>query len=224
MGVLTESIRILSTTEMAQEVQSSASKDMARALALAGSETTSIAEMGGRITDEGGGNALHTYLGDKFSLTGSTVTTEWNKDVVPGLTTAQANSNYNPNNGPDQTDFLKLHDIGEAQRLNDAYLQTHTSHDPPHAENRLAASYQPQQPAHLIRHYSCELGNLSGEFATDAVRSGAQASLQLYGNPKAVADVTIPAKETVVRSFVARSSDNAVQYTFDKRTAIFEPR
>lgn len=223
MGAITGNARMLSIAEMAGQIDASASKDVAQSMALAASETTSIASMPGRVTDEGGGSNLHSYLADKFSLTGATVTTEWNKDVLPGLTTAQANVNSNPNNGPDQTDFLKMKEIDEGKRLNDAYLAKHPTHDAPHAEERLVATYSPQQDASFVRYFDREEGNLKGAYVTDRHHVDPRASLALYANPTGVADVIAPPHEEITRSYVARSADNALQYLINPKNSSFNP-
>lgn len=224
MGTITSDARMLSIAEMAAQVNASASKDVAQSMALAASETTFIAAMPGRITNEGGGNALHTYLGDKFSLTGATVTTEWNKDVLPGLTTAQANANSHPNNGPDQTDHLKLNDIGRANELNEAAHLRNPQNDPPHADERLVATYSPQQSADFLRYFNQEEGNLKGAFVTDREYSNPQSALALYVKPTGLADVVAPPHEEITRSYVARSADNALQYLINPKNSSFDPR
>jgi hypothetical protein len=223
MGATTDNAQMLSIAQMAGRIEACASRDTTQAMALAASETTSIAAMAGRITNEGGGSALHNYLTDKFSLTGATVTTEWNRDVLPGLTTAQANSNSNTNNGPDQTDFLRMQGMDEANRLNDAYLAKHPTHDAPHAEERLVATYTPQQEASFVRYYDCEAGNLKGAFVTDIHHVDPRASLALYANPTGVADVIAPPHEEITRSYVARSADNALQYLINPKNSSFDP-
>jgi hypothetical protein len=163
----------------------------------------------------------HSYMGDKFSLVGATVTTEYDKEVLPGLTARQANSNYG-NNGPDATDYLTLHDRGYAQQLNQTYLSENPTHLPPHAENRMVASYEPKQPAHFILQYSSFLGNMPGQFVADAHNSGTDYNL-FYGADN-IADVTVSADTRITRSYIARSADNALQYVIDPLKAIFRPR